>query len=972
MPTSHDIRQQFIDYFIQQHGHTFVPSAPVVPHEDATLLFANAGMNQFKDVFLATGTRPYNRAANTQKCIRAGGKHNDLEDVGQDTYHHTFFEMLGNWSFGDYFKTEAIEWAWDLLTNVWGLEKSRLYATVFAGDQSDGLEPDHESQQIWQQVTDIDPSHISRWGKKDNFWEMGETGPCGPCSEIHIDLTPDGSGASLVNKGDPHVIEIWNLVFIQFNRDSVGQLTPLPANHVDTGMGLERVVAVIQNQSSNYDTDLWTPLFDAIHNVTGAKPYGASMGNKVDVAYRVIADHIRCLTFALTDGVVPSNDGRGYVLRRILRRAVRHGWQTLAMRQPFLHRLVPAVVDVMGEAFPEIGTNPQRVIDSIQEEEDSFGQTLERGIKLFVRAANNASEAHESELTVIKEHEVGGFDKQAIPDEAGQKKESPVISGEDAFRLHDTYGFPLDLTQVMAEEQGMSVDMAAFNQLMEQARAQARMGVADHVGGKDRVTDILQYEPLPPTKFVGYSTTSVAHRQVSHAYCWLGDRYESVEKLSKGEYGALIVAETPCYAEAGGQVGDTGIISHPVNGTFKVEDTVRAGVTVFHLGVVVNGEIHIAQSGSQCQKSTVNLEVDHSRRLKIMANHTITHMMNRALRICVNAQADQKGSLVDDEKTRFDFSHNAAMTVEQISQVEKVVNDDIAADLPVYYADAPQEEARTINGLRAVFGEKYPPRVRIVSIGVPVGDLLAHPTNPRWAKFSIEFCGGTHLAKTGDAERFVIISEEAVGKGVRRITAITGDAAHKACKQGNLLLGRLEVLSTTQPDQFADALAELSHEMDTTILPSLIRAKLRVDIAELQKIAKDHHKKRSKQAASNVVETARRIADEADGQWIITTIDGADAETLRTAMDVIKKKKPNAALLLASVTDDKVAFLAFVPESLINKGLHAGDWVRTVAKIVGGSGGGRPDMAQAGGKDPTKIQEALEAARTFASSSVVG
>jgi len=445
MLTSKEIRRQYMEYFTDKHGHTFVPSSPVVPHDDPTLLFANAGMNQFKDVFLSTGTREYSRAVNTQKCIRAGGKHNDLEDVGKDTYHHTFFEMLGNWSFGDYFKAEAIEWAWDLLTNVWGMPKDRLHATVFGGDEAEGLPPDTEAEELWKQVTDINPAHVSRWSKKDNFWEMGDTGPCGPCAEIHVDLTPDKSGANLVNADDPRVIEIWNLVFIQFNRDPAGKLEPLPAKHVDTGMGFERITAVLQNTGSNYDTDVFTPVFDAIGEVTKTRAYTSLLDDPIDMAYRVIADHIRCLTFALTDGAVPGNEGRGYVLRRILRRAVRHGWQTLGMHEPFLHQLVSAVVDSMSDAFPELHKAPQQVADLIREEEEAFERTLDRGIALFEQAADKAPAAA-----------------------AGQ------IAGEDAFKLHDTFGFPLDLTQVMASERGMTVDVDGFNDLMEQAREKAR------------------------------------------------------------------------------------------------------------------------------------------------------------------------------------------------------------------------------------------------------------------------------------------------------------------------------------------------------------------------------------------------------------------------------------------------------------------------------------------------------------------
>ena len=916
MPTSNEIRRQFIDYFKDRHRHSVVPSSSVVPYDDPTLLFANAGMNQFKDVFLATGSREYVRAVNSQKCIRAGGKHNDLEDVGKDTYHHTFFEMLGNWSFGDYFKAEAIEWAWDLFTNVWGLPKDRLYVTVFGGDEADGLPPDDESTDLWPKVTDIDPSHISRWGRKDNFWEMAETGPCGVNSELHIDLTPDGSGADLVNRDDPRVVELWNLVFIQYNRDATGNLTPLPAKHVDTGLGLERICAVIQGKGSNdYETDVFTPLFEAICQTTGARPYGSSLDDPIDMAYRVIADHIRCLTFALTDGAVPGNEGRGYVLRRILRRAVRHGWQTLNTKEPFVCRLVPTVVKTMGEAFPELTRNTQSVIDLIREEEESFDRTLDRGIALFETAA---------------------------------KQGGNRVSADDAFKLHDTYGFPLDLTQIMAEERGLTVDVEGFDKLMEQARDIARGAGTQGAGVQEQLVEIVQNKKLPNTEFLGYD-----HTECTVA---VADRV-----FDLGAINALVTSKTPFYAEAGGQVGDIGSIQFGT-GTMHVTDTQKVGDVYFHFGTIDgnlgDGEVELT------------FGVDRDRRVKIMANHTATHMMNRALRRHVSETADQKGSLVDDEKTRFDFSHNAALTTEQIEQVEEMVNADIAADLPVYYDYVPQEEALKINGLRAVFGERYPATVRVVSVGVPVADLMADPPNAEWADYSIEFCGGTHLAKTGDAEGLVIVSEEAVAKGIRRIVAITGRIAHRAAAEGEMLMGRLEGLKSAQPDALAQGLTQLTQAMESQTLPLLARTRLREDIAELQRKVKQHQKQQGKQAAGAVVEQARELADEAHGRIVVGSLQDADNATLRTAMDVIRKKKPDAAILLGAVIGKKVAFVAAVPQSLIDKGLKAGDWVREVAKVAGGGGGGRPDMAQAGGKDPAKMDEALRMAKDYADAKI--
>lgn len=939
MATSEQVRRQFIDYFARQHGHEVVPSSPVVPHDDPTLLFTNAGMNQFKDVFLATGSRDYRRAVNTQKCIRAGGKHNDLEDVGRDTYHHTFFEMLGNWSFGDYFKKEVIAWAWDLLTNVWGLDKARLHATVFAGDQADGLEPDEEAANLWRSETDIDPAHIHYCGKADNFWEMGDTGPCGPCSEVHVDWTPDLTGGKLVNADDARVIEIWNLVFIQYNRargegGKPGALTPLPARHVDTGMGFERMCAVLQGTPgkalSNYDTDVFTPIFAAVQDVTGAKAYGSNLNDPVDTAYRVLADHVRCLTFALTDGATPSNEGRGYVLRRILRRAVRHGRQTLGVNEPFLHRLVPSVVQAMSSAFPELDRDPQGVIDVIKDEEQSFGKTLGRGIELFHQAAERGN---------------------------------AMILAEDAFKLHDTYGFPLDLTEVMAEEQGITVDVEGFQALMEKAREQARAGggSVDDVAG---LADAVRRDQPPETEFVGYDHTESSGAIYCLLYRRSGGVFERCGVLQEGEEGAVVVERTSFYAEAGGQVGDRGIIAAGSEGVFDVTNTVKVGGVYCHLGTVRAGrfvESPLADAGQ-----ALAMAVDAPRRARIMVNHTGTHLMNRALREVLGEHVQQKGSLVDDEKLRFDLSHDQAINAEQIERVESMVNNDIAADLQVYAETADQADALKINGLRAVFGERYPARVRVVSVGAPVDRLIADPGNADWRQHSMEFCGGTHVAKTGDIEGFVIVAEEAVAKGVRRVTALTGQAAHRAAAMGDLLLRRVEGLAEIDPERLAAEVADMASEIEGQTLTLLAAGKLRGSLAKLQKKVKEHQKQRSQAAVGAVIVQARSLADQIEGDVYVGELAGADANGLRTAMEVIRKMRPEAAALLGSAVDGRVSFVASVPKALIEKGLKAGDWVKRVAEVAGGGGGGRPDMAQAGGKDPSKLAEALEAGRRFA------
>jgi alanyl-tRNA synthetase len=947
MPTASDIRQQFLDFFVTRAGHTAVPSAPVVPHDDPTLLFTNAGMNQFKDVFLGTGGREYTRAVDTQKCIRAGGKHNDLDDVGRDTYHHTFFEMLGNWSFGDYFKAEAIDWAWELLTDKqwWGIDPKRLHATYFEGDAELGLEPDHEARDLW--LKHLPPEQVHPGNRKDNFWEMGDTGPCGPCSELHYDRSDDFSGGPLVNAdGQDTVVEIWNLVFIQYNRLTTGGLEPLPAKHVDTGMGFERIVRVLQGKTSNYDTDLFTPIFAAIQNVTGARAYSGgekTFDDPIDTAYRVVADHIRTLTFALTDGAHCSNEGRGYVLRRILRRAVRYGRQTLGVQEPFFYKLVPAVVGNFKGPFPELEKAQEAVTAEIRDEEESFGKTLDRGIALFDQAI--------SDLTP------GGR-----------------VTAEDAFQLHDTYGFPLDLTQLMAEEREMSVDVEGFARLMEQARETSRAGGDVSGGGRaslaEQVAKGLDAGWFGETNFTGYEATEAPFQDNRlHLFRKSPDGYISATSAEPGDEVAVVLQMTPFYAEAGGQVGDRGglMIQQSISPTggqvvrVKVDDTIKVGGVHFHLGRITAGRLQV---GDGQVKAAV--AVDAQRRALTQNNHTATHIMNRALRNHVNAEADQKGSLVDNEKLRFDFSYGSALTPEQIEAVERQVNDDIAADLPVYARVVPQQDALRINGLRAVFGEKYPPRVRVVSIGRPVEDLLAEPGNDEWKNLSIEFCGGTHLTKTGDAEGFCLVSQEAVSKGVRRVTALTGPAAHRATAEAAQLTARAEALADAAPETLAEQLDRLNRQIAEATLPLLPRLKLTRIAADLAQKVKSHHKAAGQAAEQDVVEVAKQLAASATGLVIVQEVPGADGKTLRTALDVFRKKHPDAALFLAAAGDGKVAMIASVPPGLVQAGLKAGDWIKAVAPVVGGGGGGRPDTAQAGGKQPEKLPEALEAARAYA------
>jgi alanyl-tRNA synthetase len=894
MPSANDIRQQFLDFF-KSKGHTIVPSAPVVPHDDPTLLFTNAGMNQFKDVFLGTGSRPYKRAADTQKCIRAGGKHNDLDDVGKDTYHHTFFEMLGNWSFGDYFKREAIQWAWELLTEVWKLDKSRLHATVFEGDPASGVARDDEAADLWRTVTDIDPAHIHWGNKKDNFWEMGETGPCGPCTEIHYDRTPDKSGGPLVNGGDARVIEIWNLVFIQFNCNADKTLTPLPAKHVDTGMGFERVTAVIQGKDSNYDTDVFEPIFGAIERVTGAATYGGKLDDLRDTAYRVIADHMRALAFALTDGATPSNVGRGYVLRSILRRAERYGWQQLGTKEPFLHRLVPTVVDLMGGAFPELTRDPQRVADVIHDEEKGFLRTLGRGMKLFAEAAERA------------------------------KKAGGVVSGKDAFDLHTEQGVFIDITEQMAAESGLKVDRVHYRQMMDQFRRKSGEGrkqftITALTGDLPATDDSQKYNPFPYIQGHGASTI----------LGWVKDDTVIREGTLRGDETVAILLDRTCfYAEQGGQVGDCGFL-RTSTGLFDVLDTQRLGNAVLHVGQLKEGAIEVGQSAG--------LRVD-DKRWYTRKNHTATHLLNWALRRVLGDHVEQKGSLVDLEKTRFDFSHSDPLTSEQIARVEQLVNEQVQKDLPVRAYTMALAKAKQLPGVRAVFGEKYPDPVRVIVIGAQRPEAATPET-------SIEFCGGTHLDHTSQAGLFKIVSQELVSKGVRRVTAVTGP---KAVETVEKMSSVLEDLSGKFHCRFEE-------------LPARIEA-LQEELKRLQQQAK-------KGAASDLAGAADKLLAAASAiggaKLIVGEVPAAPVDAIRTQIDRLRQKAGSSVIALGWADDGKVGLLVAVTDDLVSKGLHAGKLVGEAAKAAGGKGGGKPTLAQAGGNDPAKLGEALALAARLA------
>ncbi len=951
--TSDQIRQQFLDFFVRRHGHTFVPSSPVVPHDDPTLLFTNAGMNQFKPIFLGQETRPYKRAANTQKCIRAGGKHNDLDDVGRSRRHHTFFEMLGNWSFGDYFKRGAIEMAWELLTEVWKLDPTRLHVSCYEGSEGAGIPRDDEAAALWKEIAGLPDDHIHYFGK-DNFWEMGDTGPCGPCTEIYIDRTPEKSGGKDVNREDPRVMEIWNLVFIQYNRDAAGKLTPLPAQHVDTGMGFERICQVLQGKSDNYAIDLWTPLFDAISQISTLKYTGkfppTNAANPVaeaadaqlrhDIAFRVVADHVRCLTFALTDGAVPSNEGRGYVLRRILRRAVRFGRQHLGLTEPFMHQLVPVVVDSMSGAFPELKKHPERVVNLVKDEEISFGKTLDRGIQLFEEAARSGK-----------------------------------ISAADAFKLHDTYGFPIDLTRIMAEERGMTVDLAGYEKLMERARELARSGGKSEDASltslpPEALTQLAEANVMPTDDSPKYDHGPIEARVMA---IWNGDDLGlSPANVTDDEELAVILDRTNFYAEMGGQVGDRGVISGPTHGAssvgFDVELAKSVGGYVLHIGRLTSGKLRVGD--------VVTATVSPVRS-RTEQNHTSTHLANWALREVLGDEVQQKGSLVDPEKLRFDFSHGKALADAEIETVEKLVSQSIAKKLRVYAQVAKQELALKINGLRAVFGEKYPPLVRVVSIGVPVENLLANPTNAAWRQYSIEFCGGTHLGESGEAEAFVITAEESVSKGVRRIVALTGAAARKAAEAGRKIESVLARAGEAPENELAALVAETNSLAADVVLPLRTKRRLHTAMGELQARLKAFEKSQAGnkgQSNTDIIAAASEALTGAEmigpGRLVVAELKNASDDQLRAAIDSLKKKSPSVAVLLAAATGGKVTFIAAVTDDWIAKGLKAGDWVRETAKAAGGSGGGRPQMAQAGAKNPEKIAEALTVAREFARNAV--
>ena len=873
--TSKEIRQKFLDFFASK-GHTVVPSAPMVVKNDPTLMFTNAGMNQFKDIFLGNAKAPYNRAADSQKCLRVSGKHNDLEEVGHDTYHHTMFEMLGNWSFGDYFKTEAIDWAWELLTEVYKIDKNLLYATVFEGAAEDGTELDTEAQQAWRKYLPED--HILLGNKHDNFWEMGETGPCGPCSEIHIDIRSAEEkaasgipGRELVNQSDPHVIEIWNLVFMQYQRMADGHLEPLPARNIDTGMGFERLCAVLQGKNSNYDSDVFTGMLNRIGQLSGHK-YGESA--KTDVAMRVIADHIRAISFSIADGQLPSNVKAGYVIRRILRRAVRYGYTFLDLNEPFLCQLVQQLVDDMGEAYPEIAKQQKFIESVIREEELAFLRTLDRGIRLMDECMERS-------------------------------KDSKVIAGADAFKLYDTYGFPIDLTELIAAENGYTVDQTGFQAELQQQKDRARNATANTFG------DWTVYHEGEDVEFVGFDTTEVEGALLL--------KQRTVVQKNK-EMLQLVFDRTPFYGEMGGEIGDTGMITSADGEQIRILNTVKEN----------NLTIHIAERLPKNCDGAFLLNVDAARRQRIANNHSCTHLLHRALREILGTHVEQKGSFVGDQGFRFDFSHFEKLSDEQLAAVEKRVNELIRSNFPLAEKrDATMDEAREM-GAMALFGEKYGDRVRVVRFGP-----------------SVELCGGCHTSATGNIGFFKITGESAIAAGIRRIEAVTGEQAEE------LVLGLQGQIKTAR--SFFNNVPDLAGAIQ----------KLIEDNASFKKQAEEF----AKQKAAEFARELAGKAQPANGiQLIVLGAAGQefDPALVRNAALALQKELKNTALVGAFAFEGKPQLVLMYSDDLVAAGRNAGKDIRDAAKFIQGGGGGQPGLATAGGKNAEGLGQALDALKEIA------
>ena len=852
---SAEIRSQFLEYF-QENGHTIVSSSPLIPGNDPTLLFTNAGMVQFKDVFTGEETRPYQRATTSQRCVRAGGKHNDLENVGYTARHHTFFEMLGNFSFGDYFKEDAIRFAWDFLTKRLGLPEERLWVTVHHSDQ--------EAEDIWIQTIGVDPNRLSRLGDKDNFWSMGDTGPCGPCSEIFYDHGPDVPGGPPGSEEDDldRYIEIWNLVFMQFEQTADGARTPLPKPSVDTGMGLERIAAVMQHVHSNYEIDLFQALLKAAAEVTQTQDLEAK-------SLRVIADHIRSCSFLICDGVLPSNEGRGYVLRRIIRRAIRHGHK-LGCDQPFFHKIVHTLVAEMGEAYAELRDNEDRIVAALKQEEAQFAKTLDAGMKVLEDAV--------SSLT------------------------SKTLPGELIFRLYDTHGFPVDLTNDIARERDLELDIEGFEKAMDEQREKSRQGSSFAIEGQ------IRFDLDGSTEFLGYT-----HLDASAVVVALAKDGEQVDALAAGDSGIVVLNQTPFYAESGGQQGDRGSLTS-ANGSYQVMGTKKFGAHFGHEGKLGMGELKVGD--------TVNARVEGPRRQATALNHSATHLLHAALRTVLGDHVTQKGSLVTHERTRFDFSHPQPVTAEELIAIESMVNREIRQNEVVETRVMPIEEAKAA-GAMALFGEKYDDEVRVLSMG----------------DFSVELCGGTHVARTGDIGLFKILSEGGVASGVRRIEAVTGEGALEQVVALEATLDQAAALLKTGADSIVSKIEQMTERLKVT--------EREVDALKM---------KLATQAGGDLLDD---VVDVCGVQCLVASLDGQDPKTLRDTLDRVKNRLSQGVVVLATVRDEKVNLIAGVTDNLTDR-VKAGDLIGFVAAQVGGRGGGRADMAQAGGTEPASLPDAMK------------
>lgn len=979
------VRQTFIDFFVKQHDHTYWPSSPCVPVDDPTLLFTNAGMNQFKPLFLGTcdpnlSMSQLKRAVNTQKCIRAGGKHNDLDDVGKDVYHHTFFEMLGNWSFGDYFKKGAIDMAWQCLTQAFGLAPERLYATYFQGNEQ--TPPDDEAKQLWLQY--LPPDRVLPFGAKENFWEMGATGPCGPCTEIHYDRIGGRDASALVNADLPDVIEIWNNVFIQYNREADGSLRLLPAQHVDTGMGFERLTSILQGVDSNYDTDIFQPLFAAIQKLTGERPYMGKIGpvedpEFKDMAYRVVADHIRTLSFAIADGATPSNEGRGYVLRRVLRRAVRFGRQNLNAELGFFTKLVPTLVQHMGDVFPELLEKQDHITAVLLEEENSFNRTLDKGVQAF------------HQMVAKKMTDT-----------------SKVISGDDAYFLFDTMGFPVDLTELMAEEKGFTVDRAGFEAKVEEARdVNRRIHMEKQMAGmagKDfrLVAEQMAYL-VSPQQNVGPTDDSFKYEwnqdleNCTVQAIFLG-RNETEDKIgfvpeikvtSEGEplLIALILDKTSFYAESGGQVYDTGrIVVTTSNGSVAVQITnvQTYGPFVLHVGQVEVPANSNADDGIFVLKvgDAASCQVDFGRRSSIASNHTMTHVLNYALKHVLLESAatsdattttltdiDQKGSFQDETKSRFDFTWNGPLTPLQLKAVEEICVQRINDAYPVQSFVAPLVQAEKISSLRAVFGEKYPDPVRVVAVSnYTIPEILSNPQDAQWKDFSVEFCGGTHLTNTKEAEAFCLLSEEGIAKGIRRIVFVTKDDAKNAIALADSFKAKLEQAALLEGEELDTVLKQLNHELGTLSISASRKIQFRETVEELTKKVIAYKKHRLANIADEVVTKAVELAQTTttEGNKIVMRFDfGLDGKVAKQIMTNYCKKVNDKALLLVTADPDSDKFMVIAGAPKGVAGLDCKEWAAAAIQGTDGKGGGKPDMAQFQVPGMTSIDTVLLQAKNF-------